>query len=574
MKDDLAPIYGDLLAKLLNNRNVYTIDAAEEFLNPKYESTIHSPFLMKDMDRATERLLEALCSGEQITIFGDYDCDGIPGAAIMSDYFRAIGANFNTYIPHRHKEGYGLSCSAIDSIKDRGSSLIVTVDLGITACDEVEYARAIGVDVIITDHHLPLSLESEGELVQRIPDALAVINTKQNTCKYPDKSLCGAATAWKLICALHMKLSSSRELLPENLCKVVDSVPVGFEKWLLDLVAIATVADMVPLTGENRTLVKYGLIVLNKTKRVGLRELIRKAGLRLGSVQEDDIAFTIAPRINAASRMDDPILAFRLLDTIDEVQAKDLSVTLDKLNETRKSGVAQIMKQLYDVLEHRDIGPVLVVGNSDWSPGVLGLIASKLVEKYGVTVFVWGQAEDGVLKGSCRSDGSVSVIDLMSLSTPSTFEHYGGHELAGGFAVSHEKVHTLEKELTLTYSKTPRLETSPDQEKTTEEHVTQIHEMNSDTYTKLSKLSPHGMSNPKPIFKIVGIGTLEVGRFGKSKEHLKLKSQLTGNIEIVYFFPKNMPEQSYVEVSYIIGNLEESVFMGKRTLRFRVIDMH
>lgn len=573
MKDDLALVYGDLLAKLLNNRNVYTLAAAEEFLNPKYESTIHPPLLMKDMSKATERLLDALCRGEHITIFGDYDCDGIPGAAIVSDYFRSIGANFSVYIPHRHKEGYGLSCGAIDTIKHRGSSLILTVDLGITACAEVKHARAQGVDVIVTDHHLPLNVELDGVLVQQIPEACAVINTKQNDCKYPDKSLCGAATAWKLVCALHMKLSSSLNILPEGLRNSVESIPAGFEKWLLDLVAVATVADMVPLTGENRTLVKYGLIVLNKTKRVGLRALITKAGLRLGSIQEDDIAFTIAPRINAASRMDDPILAFRLLDTIDEAEAKHLSTALDKLNDTRKSEVAQIMKQLYNTLEHREFDKVLVVGSSDWSPGILGLIASKLVEKYGVTVFVWGQAEGGLLKGSCRSDGRVSVMDLMSFSDPSTFEHYGGHELAGGFAVSHEKVHSLEKELAVTYYKAPQLLIPSETEKIVEEHVTQITEMNRETYNTLSKLSPHGMSNPKPVFKIVDIGTLRAERFGKSREHLKLKSQSTGILDIVYFFPKSMPEQSQIEISHMIGNLEENVFMGKKTLRFRVIDM-
>jgi single-stranded-DNA-specific exonuclease len=331
---------------------------------------------------------------------------------------------------------------------------------------------------------------------------------------------------------------------------------------------------MVPLVGENRTLVKYGLIVLNKTRRVGLRALMMKAGLRLGSIQEDDIAFSIAPRINAASRMDDPMLAFRLLDTTDDAQAKYLSATLDKLNETRKSGVAQIMKQLYDTLEHREFGRVLVVGSSEWSPGILGLIASKLVEKYNVTVFVWGQGEGGLLKGSCRSDGQVSVMDLMSLSDTGTFEHFGGHELAGGFAVSHERIHFLEKVLCETYIRIPKLTLPSESGEGSEEHVTEIEEMNRQTYATLSKLSPHGISNQKPIFKIVGIGTVRIHRFGKSSEHAKLQVGRIDNLEIIYFYPKKITDETEITINYIIGNLEESVFMGRKTLRLRVIEMN
>lgn len=574
MNDELASVYGELLSKLLRNRNIHSIAEAELFLTPKYEETIHDPYLFKDMEKAVTRLIEALCRDEHITIFSDYDCDGIPGAAIISDYLRSLGCKFDVYIPHRHKEGYGLSNDAINIIATRGTKLIITVDVGITALEEVKHARELGVDIIITDHHLPLSyITSEGKEVQHIPDAYAVINTKQSDCAYPDKGLCGAATAWKFICALHMKLADSNSMLSPKLKERVLDVPRGFEKWLLDLVALATVADMVPMTGENRTLVMYGLIVLNKTRRIGLKSLIAKAGLRLGSITEDDIAFSLAPRINAASRMDNPITAFELLDATDIARASQIATTLHKLNDERKMSVAQIMKELYQSLLHREIGHVLVVGNIEWSPGVLGLIASKLVEKYSVSVFVWGQGEGDTLKGSCRSDGTVSVMDLMAQAKYGVLVSYGGHELAGGFSISHQNVHSLEQELSQVYKQVPKLQTSACTSYDVE-HVTEVIEMNMSMYESVSKLSPHGILNPKPVFKVTSIGRVAVQTFGKKSEHVRLVPENgVQGIEMVYFFPKVMPQEEFINPAYIICNLEQNVFMGKKTLRMRVLDM-
>src|SRR3989338_9067341 len=303
----------ELVRSLLAKRGVESADDIAAFLNPDYELHTHDPFLLQGMDVAVGRVLSAMEQNERIAVYADFDCDGIPGAAVLSDFFRKIGyENFEVYLPHRDREGYGFHLDAISALAGREVKLIITVDVGITAAHAVAFAKGIGVDVIVTDHH---------EVTGPLPDAIAVLNPKLNG--YPFPHLCGAAVAFKFVQAT---LAEGRKRgIPSFV-----GLPLGWEKWLLDLVAIATVADMVPLVGENRVLTHWGLQVLRKSPRAGISALCNAVRIRKSEITEDDIGFSIAPRVNAASRMGEPQLALRLLTTQDADEAEQLAAQLGK----------------------------------------------------------------------------------------------------------------------------------------------------------------------------------------------------------------------------------------------------
>ncbi len=420
------PNHTDLLDLLLSNRGI-SIEDRERFLNPSYENGIYDPYLMKDMERAVVRIFEAIEAKEKIVIYSDYDCDGIPAAVIMNDFFHKIDyENFSIYIPDRHDEGYGLHHDAIDQFINDEIKLLITFDLGITATEEVAKAQAGGIDVIITDHHLPQ---------EETPRAYAILNPKQEGCNYPDKMLCGAGVAFKLVQALVLKYGEYWKI--NN----------GWEKWLLDMAGVATLSDQVPLLDENRVLAFYGLKVLRKGHRIGLVELFKKAGVDITKLNEEDITFTLAPRINAASRMADPMKAFELLATTNPINARVLSDHLVKINDERKIMVAHIMKDVKNVLKKREDKALIVIGNPSWRIGILGLIASKITEEYKKPVFVWGEDGNGTIRGSCRSWGGINLVELMTTLPENSLIEFGGHKSAGGFSVSYEEVHFLEERL-------------------------------------------------------------------------------------------------------------------------------
>ena len=407
--------FDPLTKKLLHGRGIATRQAAEKFLNPDYERDCYDPFLILNMDRAVERILRAIDGSEKIVVYGDYDCDGIPGSVILHDFFKKIGyKNFSNYIPHRHKEGYGLNTDAVDEFAKSSTALLITVDCGITDVEEVKHAQSLGIDVIITDHHLPARrsprpAEAIGEArvgasgpQETLPPAYAILNSKQKGDTYPDKMLCGAGVAFKLVQGLIKKKGKEW------------GIKDGWEKWLLDMAGLATIADLVPLQNENRTLAYYGLKVLRKSPRVGLQKLLRKMNVNQRELTEGDVAFMIAPRINAASRMDIPHEAFRLLSTDDENVADELSDHLHNLNDERKGLVASMVREAKTHMEAREMREVIVIGNPKWRPGVLGLLASRLVEDYRRPAFVWGRGEEIELKGSCRSDGTVNMVEMMN----------------------------------------------------------------------------------------------------------------------------------------------------------------
>lgn len=554
------PNHKELLEILLKNRGVEIKDY-DKFLNPSYEEHLYDPFLMKDMELACVRIFEAIEAKERIVIYSDYDCDGIPAAVVMHDFLKKIKyENFFIYIPDRQDEGYGLHLDAIDEFIRTGVNLIITFDLGITAIDEVAKAKSAGIDVIITDHHLIQGGE--------IPRAYAILNPKQNDCNYPDQMLCGAGIAYKLLQALIKKYGEYWQIKD------------GWEKWLLDMVGIATLSDQVPLLGENRVLAYYGLKVLQKTRRPGLIEIFTKAKIDIKKITEEDITFTLAPRLNAASRMASPMSAFELLSTTDLAKARVLADHLSDINDDRKQIVAHIMKEVKKILSKRlleEDRPFIVIGNPNWKTGILGIIASKIVDEYNKTVFVWGGDGGEVIKGSCRTCGDVDLVEIMNSLPENSLISFGGHKMAGGFSVDYKEIHFLEERLSNFFNNKENIKKDSDNEVIVDT-VIELEDINEDNHKVVEKLAPYGVGNPKPTFLLKDVIIDSVKEFGKDKNHLELsfKSNNGKKVKAIAFF-KNRESFGKLlalgdRVSMIV-NFEKSFFLGKTELRLRIINV-
>lgn len=551
--------YHTLVRHILFSRGVSTESDADAFLNPDFNTQVHDPFLLTDMRVAVERILQAIIKQEHIVIYTDYDCDGIPGGVLLHDFFTEIGyAQFENYIPHRHEEGYGFNAESVALFQARNATLIITVDCGITDHEAVNRAKEAGIDVIVTDHH---EVGGGG-----VPSAYAVINPKRDNA-YPFSGICGTAVAFKLVQAL-ISVGRDRGLI---------HLKEGCEKWWLDLVGIATIADMVPLVDENRVFAHYGLLVLRKTRRLGLHHLLRKAGTLSKHITEDDIGFTIAPRINAASRMDDPEDAFHMLRARSDEDAGMYVAHLEKLNNERKGVVAHMTKEAKARLASLEsIPPVVVLGNPQWRPSLVGLVANALAEEYERPVFVWGRDGKGVIKGSCRSGGGASVVRLMEISSDA-FLGFGGHHASGGFSVDHEQIHTLADILCENFLKY--------MDDTDDSSSRQLHidaritlEDITDTYVNaLNQLAPFGVGNPRPLFEITNATPYAVEIFGKAKNHTKLRFRFGGSfMDGIAFF--TMPDdfsvmpQTGVPLT-LIAHIEDSYFMGRKEIRLRIVDV-
>jgi single-stranded-DNA-specific exonuclease len=545
----------ELLDLLLKNRGIKEEDK-EKFLNPSYDRDLYDPYLMKDMEKVCVRIFEGVEAKEKIVIYSDYDCDGIPAAVIIHDFFTKIGyENFSIYIPDRHDEGYGLHMDAISNFIKEEVQLLITFDLGITAIKEVIEATAGGIDVIITDHHLPCA--------DGLPNAYAVLNPKQEGCNYPDKMLCGAGIAFKLIQALIIKYGEYWK------------INKGWEKWLLDMAGIATLADQVPLLEENRVLAFYGLKVLQKGRRPGLVEIFRKASVDITKLNEEDITFTLAPRINAASRMADPILAFNMLSATDDKLAKTFADELSKINDERKILVAHMMKEVKKVLSKREDKKVIVIGNPLWRIGVLGIIASKIVEEYKRPVFVWGSDGSDELKGSCRSWGNINLVDIMNALPENSLTGFGGHAGAGGFSVSHDEVHFLEERIIKVYGNDRDVEVAAVDDGA--EAIISIDDVTNGNYSVVDKLAPYGVGNPKPKFLFKDLPIFAIKEFGKEKNHLELSFKNSKGLIIkgIAFF-KNKESFNNINVGErinLVATFEKSTFAGRTELRLRIIDI-
>ncbi|OHA32110.1 MAG: single-stranded-DNA-specific exonuclease RecJ [Candidatus Taylorbacteria bacterium RIFCSPLOWO2_01_FULL_45_15b] len=543
-----------LIQNLLRDRGITKDEDAMSFIKPDYVRDTHSPQLLKDMEKATARFVSAIKGNERVAIYSDYDHDGIPGAVIFNDFFTKIGfANYEIYIPHRNAEGFGLNVEAIDELNERGAKVIVSVDCGINDLEEALHAKKLAIDLIVTDHH---------QAVRGIPEAYAVVNPNQDGCEYPNKFLCGAGVAFKFLQAV-MELGAW-------------NIQRGWEKWMLDMVAIATLSDMVPLVGENRVLAYYGLMVLRQSRRPGVRALLKKIGVRQSDITEDDVGFSISPRINAASRMGIPMDAYKLLSVTDQNEAERLVAHLEAINAVRKGIVASMVKEIHEVIRVRYkegcIGRVIVAGNPAWKPSLLGLAANTIMEHYGSPVFLWGREGGTKLKGSCRARG-VDVLTLMK-DSPSLLE-YGGHTMSGGFTIAPAEAHLLEDSLQRSYE---ALGVGKKQEARLVDDILPVEEVGREIHRELSALAPFGVGNPKPLFIFPAALVADVTSFGKEKNHLKivLRASDSRTVNAVGFFMKR--EQFGVTLEKglrinIVGTIERSTFGGREELRIRIIDI-
>ncbi|MFZ3011664.1 MAG: single-stranded-DNA-specific exonuclease RecJ [Minisyncoccia bacterium] len=546
--------YHELLRALLEKRGITDEKQAEIFLNPNYERDLHDPFLMKDMEKACVRLFEAIEAKEKIIIYADYDCDGIPGAVILNDLFNLLGyKNYEVYIPQRNSEGYGLNMEAIKQFVESGVKLIITIDLGITAVAEVAQAEVGGIEVIITDHHLPKEM---------LPRAFAILNPKVDD--YPEKMLCGAGVMFKFIQGFIKKYSEFFK------------IKVGQEKWMLDMAGLATLSDMVPLSGENRAIAYFGMKVLRKSPRPGLQKLLAKMNIVQKYLGEDDIGFMVTPRLNAASRMDDPMRAYELLSTEDEKEAGVLADHLSKINDDRKTIVTSIMREANKKLETHDHKEVIVIGKPEWRVGILGLVAGKISDEYKKPVFVWGKDENDLIKGSCRSDGSVSVVELMT-ETRESFLEFGGHELAGGFTVHSDKIHFLEDALSLSFHKVKRDKSANEVAYDVKSDLAVVNMKN---WKEIAKLSPFGFGNTKPVFLFENVKIEKIKKFGKngSGEHLEIVFSDTNKYKAVAISFFSSQDSFAVPVAEggrvnLLATFDLSRFRGKEELRLRIEDI-
>ncbi len=545
-----------LMASLLERRGIQSPEEAERFLKPSYTADSHDPFLMKDMARAVERVLEAIDRDQSVLIYSDFDADGVPGAVVLHDFFREIGFNnFTHYIPHRHDEGFGVHLDAVDQFQKDGVDLIITIDCGIADTAEVDRAREHGIDIIVTDHHEPNG---------QAPAATAVLDPKQPDCQYPFSELCGAGVIFKLVQAI---LATRRFGLAE-----------GREKWLLDMVGLATLSDMVPLRGENRVLASFGLVVLRRSRRPGLLRLLRELRIDQRFLTEDDIGFMIAPRINAASRMGVPMDAFKFLSTTDPTEAEQAALHLNSVNEERKGVVAAMVKQIKQRLGEasRETASkeVIVAGDPAWRPSLLGLAANTLAAEYDRPVFLWGRDGQEILKGSARSNGRVDLLKLME-AAKEVLTAYGGHRQAGGFTVDHECVHSLEEALIRAAAAVPEEDLGSTEGGGADAELT-LEEVGPDLYRHLEQLAPFGVGNPKPLFRFRRVAVEKVRSFGRRNDHLELSFRdrdgrivkAVGFFMSVSDFPAELKDGRTITLE---ASMERSVFAGKKEIRLRIV---
>ncbi len=557
----------DIVAHLLFHRGITDRVSAEKFLAPDYDAHILDPFLLKDAEKAAQRIIHAIESGERITLYSDYDADGIPGAVMWNDFFKRIGyANYSIYIPHRHNEGFGLNIEAVEQLAAEGVKLLITLDCGISDVTPVRRANELGIEVIITDHHEP---------PPELPAAFAIIDHKQDDCAYPDKNLCGSAVGYKLIQAVIKK-----------------GIPwkAGHEKWFLDMVGIATLSDMVPLTGENRIFAYYGLSVLRKSPRKGLMKLLSKLKMSQPHLTEDDIAFMITPRINAASRMGVPMDAFKLLTAENDEDAKQYADHLDEINNERKGIVAALVKEVKKIVTERyEVPPrAIVLGNPDWKPSLLGLVANTCAEEFDRPVFLWGRDGDNVIKGSCRSEGTSNIVEIMRGVPAGAFIQFGGHKHSGGFAVDNEQVHFLEKHLNESAEKIhDKKNAASGGEKSPEDFDGEYVDMELSLdkvdwrlQEDIDRLAPFGTGNSKPMFMFKKVKPSSIRKFGKTQGHVEVgfkRSNGTPLAAIAFF----AADQEWVKVLEgdteklidLVASIEKSMFRGRKELRLRIVDV-
>jgi single-stranded-DNA-specific exonuclease len=549
---------GDIIETLLKNRGIEPKDR-DIFLNPNWDRDTHDPMQFTQMTEAVERVFLALEKGESIVIHGDYDADGVCGSTVLYTALRDICEklhfkfNVEAFLPDRERDGYGVAMHTIERFAQENKKLIITVDCGIANYESLDKAHDLGLDVVICDHH---------QLAEKLPEHAIIIHPLAPGEDYPNKTLCGTGVAFKLASALIAEAIKKGAQFPE-----------GYEKWLLDLVAIATVTDVMPLNGENRVLEKYGLMVLNKTRRKGIRKIIDFSRGELGSIDTQVIGFQIGPRLNAAGRIRTPQIAFETLASQKDAEAEKLAGELEMLNRERQKISRAAYESAEKIAQTQEDDMVQVIWNEQWMHGVVGLIAGKIVQKFGVPSFVFTKVGDHYV-GSGRSIGGMHLVEGMK-SCGDIFLKAGGHPQACGLTIDSLENLELFKSRIIDYAKTYfngkkyENELSIDCELPLERIDWQL-------YEEVHKLEPFGQGNPRPVFVAHDLRVLSCDAIGKTGSHLRLNVQASDGSawKMIGFgfgdWAEQLSPQDVIDVAYELGVNE---WNGKRELQCKIEDL-
>ena len=497
------PELDPLVAQILYNRGIVTQEKIDEFLSPDYGKYVHDPFLLSGMDKAVERIMKAIIGKENIMVYGDYDADGVCATVVLVSILRELGIKPHVHIPFRESEGYGLNIKVVDEVSEKHITLIITVDCGIANVREIEALQKIGADVVVTDHHNPQDV---------LPAAYALINPKLDE-KYPTKEICGTGVAYKL--AQAMLSEKIREKYKDEL----KFPSIGFEKWLLDLVAIGTVADMVEVIGESRTLVKYGMIVLKKTRRLGLLALMKASKIDIHKLNTFSIGFQIGPRLNAAGRMGHAITSYELLITNDNVEAQNLALDLNEKNQKRqKMSNVMYLGAMKQTAGHES-DPVVFAKDDAWSPPLVGLVAGKVCEDLYRPCVVIGKNNEGKIVGSGRSIDGFDITWALG-ECKEFLSRYGGHAKACGFTLKEDGMYEnfKKKMFSLANKSLHGKNLTPEFIIDTKAELVDI---NWEFMETMEKLEPYGQGNSEPKFLVQNCKLVSLNTVGASSSHLK-----------------------------------------------------
>ncbi|XSG75309.1 single-stranded-DNA-specific exonuclease RecJ [Herpetosiphon llansteffanensis] len=540
--------YHPLLAAILWNRGWRDAAAVEQFLNIEWKQR-HDPFLLHDMDRAVERIKLAIEHKQRIVVYGDFDTDGVTGVTLLMQLFKAFDLEVKPYIPKREGEGYGLNLAAIEKLHQAGIDLLVTVDCGISNAAEISRANELGFDTIVLDHHQP---------PLHLPPAYAVVDPKRNDCRYPFKGLCGVGVAFKLYEALWRA-----GIQPNNLRA----------RDILDVVALGTIADMMPLTGENRVLVHFGLQAMNESQRPGLKALLRVAGVEQGKIDASSVGFRLSPRINAAGRLVDASIAYSLLLAPEQAQADGFADQLNSTNIERQALTRDVQQAARDLaqssgqLDQR----ILVIEGEHFHHGVVGLAAGKLAEEFARPVLVMGR-EAHTSRGSARSIPGFNIVNALA-ECADLFEKYGGHAAAAGFTIANQHIPEL----------TRRLQAIANQQISDEMMVPQLaidaeasfEQLNLEMLAVLEKMAPFGLENQQPRFCSRRVTVIEAKGVGAENQHLRLRLQQGRHYQTAIGFNlgdwlAELHNGSQIDIVYTVGINE---WNGRSSVQLTLVDL-
>lgn len=528
----------EVVGQVLYNRGITSSEEACAFLEGPAEP-FHDPNLLPQMSAAVERLAQAIESGETIGVFGDFDADGVTATAILSQGLGALGGKVTPYIPHRITEGHGLNVEAVQALRQSGVDLIVTVDCGVTSRQEVEFAADLGMEVIITDHHTPAAT---------LPPALATIDPKVPGSGYPFTELTGAGLAFKLIQGLHAHLGKE------------------WRRDLLALAAIGTVADLGPLKGENRAIVTEGLRQLRQTDNVGLNALYRQAKLSPRDIDSGTISFIIAPRLNAAGRLQHAISSYRLLTCDTSSEANALAETLEDFNRERQRNTEAACQKALEMVDAGE--PIVLLAHEDFDPGISGLVASRMVEAFFKPAVVMS-LDGSVVRASARSVPAFNVIAAFEQCRP-LFQRFGGHSMAAGFVMDRANLRELQETLTsIARDFLGNTQPAPILRIDAEAHPT---DLMGESYKSLAALEPFGYGNPKPVFLARRMKLQEAKRVGGEGQHLRLRLWDGRAAWTAFAFrqgERELPEDGLMDLAY---SLSINSWRGKRVIELRVED--